>query len=644
MKLYKSLLAAMVIGSACVGFTSCDNNFDCPPVISPDLGGNGRWDAPLTVKGATAYYTAYYSEVPDADKNYWVHGYIVGCVQTTETVFTATEQTVNMTGNFTTPNNILIAATPDETNYENCLGIQLPSGAVRSALNLMDNPGNLGKEVCLYGYIDKYLGLPGMRSVVNFNFGPLGIDTGDIDVDKSDYALASEIKSGRSYALVANGTAAQTPEGDNGFLRTSAVTISGGKFTATEKYGFLFTETEAGSGIYYINDYKGRFLYQDVYGSGWSNRPSASASFVKDNNGYLWQPVKNGEDRWVISNVASTRILAFDTQYGSYGLYESLTSQYLAPELYEMANDPVTVPDFTPGEGPTVPDVTEGTGEGTLASPYDAVKALAIAKAGGSPDKVYITGIISSIKEIDTGTYGNASYYISNDGTSAGELQIYRGYGLNGAKFTSNNDIKVGDKVVILGQLVLYNGSTPQVTQGSSIISINGNGGGSGDTPSTEGEIYKGLTANCDDWTLDQGTLPEGATYVWSWKVYNDSGYLNASAYVGGAALVSEAYAYHALDLSGYKNVNVNFDHAAKFQTTLLTLCGMVIREQGSSAWNSVAIPTWPAAGSWTFVNSGSIDLSAYAGKKVEVGFKYASNATGADTWEIKNFVVNASK
>ena len=68
------------------------------------------------------------------------------------------------------------------------------------------------------------------------------------------------------------------------------------------------------------------------------------------------------------------------------------------------------------------------------------------------------------------------------------------------------------------------------------------------------------------------------------------------------------------------------------------------MREQGSSAWAALTIPTWPEAGSWTFVNSGDIDLSAYAGKKIEVGFKYASDASGADTWEIKNFKVNGSK
>lgn len=49
------------------------------------------------------------------------------------------------------------------------------------------------------------------------------------------------------------------------------------------------------------------------------------------------------------------------------------------------------------------------------------------------------------------------------------------------------------------------------------------------------------------------------------------------------------------------------------------------------------AISTWPAAGTWNFVTTQGIDLSAHDGKKVRIGFKYESNTSGADTWEIRN-------
>lgn len=85
----------------------------------------------------------------------------------------------------------------------------------------------------------------------------------------------------------------------------------------------------------------------------------------------------------------------------------------------------------------------------------------------------------------------------------------------------------------------------------------------------------------------------------------------------------------------------MSFDHAAKFQTTLRTLCCAVVKEEGASSWTELKIPEWPAEGSWAFSNSGAIDLSAYAGKKIRVGFKYGSNSSGADTWEVKNVKIS---
>ena len=65
--------------------------------------------------------------------------------------------------------------------------------------------------------------------------------------------------------------------------------------------------------------------------------------------------------------------------------------------------------------------------------------------------------------------FGNATYAIT-DGTST--LSIYRGYGLNGDKFTSAEQIKVGAEVEVYGTLVNYMGNTPQMTTGSKLIQL----------------------------------------------------------------------------------------------------------------------------------------------------------------------------
>lgn len=148
------------------------------------------------------------------------------------------------------------------------------------------------------------------------------------------------------------------------------------------------------------------------------------------------------------------------------------------------------------------------------------------------------------------------------------------------------------------------------------------------------------LTEMPADWTIDNIFLGEGLEKVWSWKVYQGAGYLNASGRTNVAKTSEANVASPVLDLSGSAEWSFSFDHAAKFQTTLRTLCGVAVREEGASSWTMLTIPTWPEAGAWTFVNSGDIDLSAYSGKKIQLAFKYASTDEGADTWEIKNLTV----
>ena len=104
---------------------------------------------------------------------------------------------------------------------------------------------------------------------------------------------------------------------------------------------------------------------------------------------------------------------------------------------------------------------------------YTVAKANDLITAGqGLETKVYVIGTITNIEEVST-SYGNATYWIG-DGTeySANDLEIYRGYYLEGENFTAEDQIKVGDKVIVYGMLVDYKG-TKEMT-GSSIYSLNG--------------------------------------------------------------------------------------------------------------------------------------------------------------------------
>lgn len=149
-----------------------------------------------------------------------------------------------------------------------------------------------------------------------------------------------------------------------------------------------------------------------------------------------------------------------------------------------------------PYDTPTVGDGTEQgggstaepAGTGTAADPYNVARAQELIATGTyTSDKVYVKGIISKVDEVAT-DFGNATYYISDDGSSAGELLIYRGYYLGGDKFTSADQIKEGDEVIVYGELVMFMGNTPEMTQYNQIYSLNGEtAGGGGGEPSGEG-------------------------------------------------------------------------------------------------------------------------------------------------------------
>ena len=128
-----------------------------------------------------------------------------------------------------------------------------------------------------------------------------------------------------------------------------------------------------------------------------------------------------------------------------------------------------------------------GEGDGTLESPYDVAKALSlIANGENDPDaEVYIKGKVSQIKEVSA-QFGNATYWISDDGSTETQLYVFRGKYLNGEKFTSEDQLKVGDEVVILGKLTTFN-DDPQVGTGSKLVSVNGQ---TGMIPGTEALPY----------------------------------------------------------------------------------------------------------------------------------------------------------
>lgn len=112
---------------------------------------------------------------------------------------------------------------------------------------------------------------------------------------------------------------------------------------------------------------------------------------------------------------------------------------------------------------------------GTASDPYSVVdvnKRASLLQPGDSTnEEIYTKGIISSIKYAVDAGYGNVSFYISDDGsTESQQFYVYRCKGLNGESLTSEDQVKVGDQVVVYGTLTNYNG-TLEYNQGCKFYS-----------------------------------------------------------------------------------------------------------------------------------------------------------------------------
>ena len=109
---------------------------------------------------------------------------------------------------------------------------------------------------------------------------------------------------------------------------------------------------------------------------------------------------------------------------------------------------------------------------GTENDPYnvlDVLKLIETLENGANSSEINAKGVIKSIKEVST-TYKNATYTIGDETTSE-TVTIYRGKYIDGADFTSTDQIKIGDEVVIKGRVTNYKGSK-QFSTGSRIVSL----------------------------------------------------------------------------------------------------------------------------------------------------------------------------
>lgn len=123
-------------------------------VIGGDGGKGGDASYALTVAQAIASV---------GEEDAWVSGYIVGG--------DLSSSSASFDAPFSSRTNLVLGPRSSSSSRSSCLSVQLPSGELREALNLVDNPELLGTKVCIKGdIVESYYGMPGIKNVSEYIF------------------------------------------------------------------------------------------------------------------------------------------------------------------------------------------------------------------------------------------------------------------------------------------------------------------------------------------------------------------------------------------------------------------------------------------------------------------------------------------
>lgn len=324
-----------------------------------------------------------------------------------------------------------------------------------------------------------------------------------------------------TYAASGNFLAAPTISGNTSFTESATVTITaadgatiyyttngqepddreGTQYTAP----FTISETTTVKAIAYKGDLESSIATQEftkkeaqkLTGEGTLANPYTCADVIALENGQ-----QAPSDSVYVKGKVSQAATSLNTTYGDINFYLSddgtTTSQIEAYNSYYYKRAKYTSESQMPKLGDEVVlygkitsfnntiELARGNYLVSLKSSgvkvdtlsFTASEALAALTAGTQPTGVcYITGIVSKVDTTGIGQYGSITYYISDDGTTTNQLEVYHGKSFNGEKFTKDFFLKEGDKVKILGQLINYTKDgnvTPEVTSYSKLIELNG--------------------------------------------------------------------------------------------------------------------------------------------------------------------------
>ena len=148
-------------------------------------------------------------------------------------------------------------------------------------------------------------------------------------------------------------------------------------------------------------------------------------------------------------------------------------------------------------------------------------------------------------------------------------------------------------------------------------------------------DFQNGLTAN---WTK------VSVAGTQEWTTSNQGAGSNYYAVMNGGAFANEDWLVSSeISLSGFGNYSLSFDSDGMGAAGLplqVFITDSYTGNPTTTNWTQLTAPIDTNLGAWGFINSGLVNLNAYANKNVRIAFKYTSSATASTTWELDNVKV----
>ena len=629
-----------------------------------------------------------------------VKGYIVGTVD--GQVYT---EGCRFSGTAESKTNILIADNADETDYNNCMPVQLPSGAVRNALNLVENPSNYKKQVTLTGSLEKYFGVPGLKTVTKYEIEGVtpeepetpegayisetfatsfGAFTTQETVGNYPWIIDYSTAKATSYVDTDGDGKAETNKEATSWLVSPTIDLTN-ENEAYIAFEYIIRYAESGKvadnhQLLICNDFSG-----DVATASWTNIPYGTVegadwtTFYKANVAVPAEFLGKNTVTFALRYTATTKAGTWEVK-NFVVAHGAATGE--TPEQPETPDTPDT-PVVPSGENLLVngsfedwsSDIPVGIGGGKW---HNATISQSDDAHTGNYS-VIVNGDANSNKRLATKSYVLAagtytfSVYVKSNGVEAGHCRLGYVFVTDGVagqykyetaaasavteewaprvyEFTLTEQTEVAFVVMNNktgnGASFLVDDASLTTTDGSISGGGNEEGGEEPETPSAGGEYLN------ETFATDLGSFKTQevvGNFPW---VFADNYGAKASGYSNGESQDAESWLISpAINLTGETAANIAFDYVinkgdvnAAATNHKLLVTSNYTGDVTTTEWVEVEYGA-VNNNNWTFHNTGEIALpgSVMGKSAVVVAFKYMSTTANSSTWEVKNVVVSSA-